>query len=116
MTTKKTTSKTSKTSKTPSKTTGKTPSKTTGKASKATTKRASTATTKPARATKRTSNVSGPPDEEQRASQHGVDAAIARGDAQAPNPDGSLPEGATHELSTTPDGTPKITRRRYSAA
>jgi hypothetical protein len=43
-----------------------------------------------------------------------VRGLIARGEAARPNPDGSLPKGATHEiLGETPSGLPSVRRRRF---
>jgi hypothetical protein len=45
-----------------------------------------------------------------------VRGLVARGEAARPNPDGSLPPGATHEIvGEEPDGTPIVRRRRFSA-
>jgi hypothetical protein len=39
---------------------------------------------------------------------------LARGEAAKPNPDGSLPKGATHEIvGNAPNGLPIVRRRRY---
>jgi hypothetical protein len=39
---------------------------------------------------------------------------IARGEAARPNPDGSLPKGATHEIiDETKNGLPSVRRRRF---
>jgi hypothetical protein len=39
---------------------------------------------------------------------------LARGDAAKPNPDGSLPKGATHEIvGEAPNGLPIVRRRRF---
>jgi hypothetical protein len=43
-----------------------------------------------------------------------VRGLIARGEAAQPNPDGSLPKGATHEIiRDTPNGLPSVRRRRF---
>ena len=45
-----------------------------------------------------------------------VRGLVARGEAARPNPDGSLPPGATHEIvGEEPDGTPIVRRRRFSS-
>jgi hypothetical protein len=42
-----------------------------------------------------------------------VQALVARGQAARPNPDGTLPKGATHEIvGTTETGLPILRRRR----
>ena len=42
-----------------------------------------------------------------------VQALVARGQAARPNPDGTLPKGATHEIvGTTEKGSPILRRRR----
>ncbi|PPQ27880.1 hypothetical protein [Rhodopila globiformis] len=39
---------------------------------------------------------------------------LARGEAARPNPDGSLPKGATHEIvGDAPNGLPIVRRRRF---
>jgi hypothetical protein len=39
---------------------------------------------------------------------------LARGEAAQPNPDGSLPKGATHEITgESQDGLPTVRRRRF---
>jgi hypothetical protein len=45
-----------------------------------------------------------------------IEASIARGEAQPAGKDGSLPEGATHELVEAPNGQQTVRRRRFSAA
>jgi hypothetical protein len=43
-----------------------------------------------------------------------VRGLMARGEAARPNPDGSLPKGATHEIiGETPSGLPSVRRRRF---
>jgi hypothetical protein len=43
-----------------------------------------------------------------------VRGLMARGEAARPNPDGSLPKGATHEIiGDTPSGLPSVRRRRF---
>jgi hypothetical protein len=43
-----------------------------------------------------------------------VRGLIARGEAVRPNPDGSLPKGATHEIiGETQSGLPLVRRRRF---
>jgi hypothetical protein len=45
-----------------------------------------------------------------------VRGLVARGEAAIPNPDGTLPPGATHEIvGKSADGTPLVRRRRFSA-
>jgi len=45
-----------------------------------------------------------------------VRGLIARGEAVVPNPDGSLPPGATHEIvGKAKDGTLLVRRKRFSA-
>ena len=43
-----------------------------------------------------------------------VEALVARGQARRANPDGTLPDGVTHEIvGETPDGLPILRRRRF---
>jgi hypothetical protein len=43
-----------------------------------------------------------------------VRGLLARGEAARPNPDGSLPKGATHEIiGQTDNGLPIVIRRRF---
>ena len=45
-----------------------------------------------------------------------VRGLVARGEAAHPNPDGTLPPGATHEIvGHAEDGTPIVRRKRFSA-
>ena len=42
------------------------------------------------------------------------ESLLAHGQAAKPNADGTLPPGATHEITVAENGTKKIVRRRFS--
>jgi hypothetical protein len=45
-----------------------------------------------------------------------VEGVLVRGEAEKPNPDGKLPQNATHAIvEENPDGTTKIKRARFKA-
>ena len=43
-----------------------------------------------------------------------VESLIEHGQAAKPGPDGTLPPGATHEITEGKDGERKVVRRRFS--
>jgi hypothetical protein len=44
-----------------------------------------------------------------------IESLIAHGQAARPGPDGKLPRGATHELTTDASGNVTVVRKRFSA-